>query len=129
MDLSSASEITLNLDLMHNASESSPTALTLKFRNKNSVPSIAILNKLLCKFGPLIDSKTELLVKTNGVKLVFQKRCDAETAFTHVGKYRFGSSLKSFCLKVLPHKPKECTRKRGRKSKKQSSSLHDVSAV
>jgi len=52
MDLSPASEITPNLGLMHNALESSPTALTLKFRNKDYVPSIAILNKLLCKFGP-----------------------------------------------------------------------------
>jgi len=129
MDLSSAYEITPNLSLIHNALESSPTALTLKFINKDSVPSIAIFNKLLCKFGPLIESKTELLAKTNGVKVVFQKRCDAETAVSHVGKYRFGSSLKSFRLKVLPHKPKKCTGKRGRKSKKQSSSVHDVSAV
>jgi len=104
---------------MQNALESSLIALTLKFRNKNYVPSIVILNKLLCKFGPLIESKTELLAKTNCVKVVFQKRCDVETVVTHVGKYRFGSSLKSFRLKVLPHKPKKVTGKRDMKSKKQ----------
>jgi len=107
----------------------SPTTLTLKYINKDSVPSTTILNKLLCCFGPLIESKTELLAKTNGVRVVFQKRCDAENAVTHFGKYRFGSSLKSFRLKVLPHKPKKGTGKRGRKSKKQSSFVHDVSAV
>ncbi|AET02141.1 hypothetical protein MTR_8g035700 [Medicago truncatula] len=64
-------------------------------------------------------SPTELLAKTNDVKVVFQTRCDAETVVTHVGKYCFGSSLKSFRLKVLPHKPKKGTEKRGSKSKKQ----------
>jgi len=129
MDLSPAYEITPNLDLTHNALDSSPTALTLKFRNKDYIFSIVILNKLLCKFGSLIESKTELLAKTNDVKVVFQKRCDAETVVIHVGKYRFGSSLKSFRLKVLPHKPKKGIGKRSRESKKQSSYVHDVSAV
>ena len=120
MDLSPAYEITPNLDLTHNALDSSPTALTLKFRNKDYIFSIVILNKLLCKFGSLIESKTELLAKTNGIKVVFQKRCDAETSVTHVGKYCFRSSLKSFRLKVLSHKPKKGTGKTG-KARKQSS--------
>jgi len=115
MDLSQASEITPHLGLMHYALESFPTALTLKFRNKDYVPSITILNKLLCKFGPLIESKIELLAKIKGVKVVFQKRRDAETVFTHFGKYRFGSSLQSFRPKVLTHKPKKDIRNRGRK--------------
>jgi len=69
---------------------------------------------------PLIESETELLAKTNSVKIVFQKRCDVETVVTHVRKYHFGSSLKHFRLKVLPHKPKNGTEKRDQKSKKQS---------
>ncbi|AET02828.1 hypothetical protein MTR_8g054290 [Medicago truncatula] len=129
MELSPSSENSSNLGLMHNALECSPTALTLKYTNKDSVPSTTILNKLLCCFGPLIESKTELLVKTNGVRVVFQKRCDAENAVTHVGKYRFGSSLQSFRLKILPQKPKKGTGKRGMKSKKESSFVHDVYAV
>jgi len=112
-----------------NLSSASPTALTLKFRNKDYVPLMSILNMLLFEFGPFIESKTEMLNKTNNVKVVFQKRCDAETIFTHVGKYRYGSSLQSFCLKVLPHKPKKGIGKRGRKSMEQSSSIHDVFAV
>ena len=109
--------------------ECSPTALTLKYTNKDYVPSTTILNKFLCCFGPLIESKTELLVKTNGVRVFFQKHCDAENVVIYVGKYRFGSSLKSFRLKVLPQKPKKGTGKRGRKSEKQSSSVHHVAAV
>lgn len=129
MEFSPSSEISLNLGLVHNVLECSPTSLTLKYTNKDFVPSTAILNKLLCCFGPLIESKTELLAKTNSARVVFEKRCDAETAFTHIGKYRFGSALQSFHLKVLSHKPKKGTGKRGRKSKKQSTSVHGVSAV
>ena len=97
-------------------SSASPTTLTLKFTNKDCVPSIAILNKLVCKFRPLIESKIELLNKSNNVKIVFQRRCDTETSFTHVEKYRFGSSLQSFRLNFLTHRPKKGTGERGRKS-------------
>lgn len=126
MDLSSASEITSNLGLMRNALESSHIALTLKFRNKDYVPSIVILNKILWKCGPLIESKTGLLAKTNDVKVVFQKRCDVEIIVTHVGKYCFRFSLKRFRLKVLPHNP---TKGIGRNIKKQPSFVHDLYAV
>jgi len=129
MELSPASENSSNLGLMYNVLECSPTALTLKYTNKDFVPSKTILNKLLCCFGPLIELKTELLAKTNGARVVFEKRCDAETAFTHIGKYRFGSSLQSFHLKILPHKPKKGTGKRDKKNKKQSSFVHGVSAI
>ena len=144
-ELLPAAEISLNLGLMHqesngnlgsepsnhveNVNESSPTSLTLKFTNLDSVPSTADLNKIFGRFGPLIESKTELLERTNRARVVFERRCDAETAFSSAGKYSiFGPSLQSYRLKILPRIPKKGTGKRGRKSKKAKSSV-DAPAV
>ncbi|QCE06224.1 uncharacterized protein LOC114190479 [Vigna unguiculata] len=101
----------------------SPTALTLKFSNLDSVPSTTDLNKIFGRFGPLIRSKTELLERTNRARVVFLKRSDAEAAFSSAGKYSiFGPSLVSYRLKILPRKPqKGIIGKRGRKKKVTSS--------
>ncbi|KAK7355712.1 hypothetical protein VNO80_14972 [Phaseolus coccineus] len=100
----------------------SPTALTLKFSNLNSVPSTTDLNNIFGRFGPLIRSKTELLEKTNRARVVFLKRSDAEAAFSSAGKYSiFGPSLVSYRLKILPRKPQKSIGKRGRKKKVTSS--------
>ncbi|XP_058747907.1 PWWP domain-containing protein 5-like isoform X2 [Vicia villosa] len=109
--------------------ESSPTALTLKFTNFESVPSATDLNQIFANYGPLIESKTVLLEKTNCARVVFKRRVDAESAFSSSGKYSiFGPSLKSYRLKILPPTPEKVTRKRGRKSKKEKS-LVDAAAV
>ncbi|KEH42283.1 putative non-specific serine/threonine protein kinase [Medicago truncatula] len=139
-ELLPAAEISPNLGLMHqesngnlgsepsnyveNVNESSPTSLTLKFTNLDSVPSTADLNKIFGRFGPLVESKTELLERTNRARVVFKRRCDAETAFSSAGKYSiFGPSLQSYRLRILPRTPKKGTGKRGRKSKKEKSSV------
>nr|KYP56185.1 Serine/threonine-protein kinase ATM [Cajanus cajan] len=115
--------------LMEHLDESSkedfcPTALTLKFTNLNSVPSTTDLNKIFGRFGPLIESKTELLEKSNRARVVFQRRPDAETAFSSAGKYSvFGPSLVSYRLKILPRKLPKGTGKRGRKRKNERSSV------
>ncbi|XP_061351343.1 PWWP domain-containing protein 5 [Gastrolobium bilobum] len=121
--------------LMEHLDESSeegiicPTAFTLKFTNLDSVPSTTDLNKIFGRFGPLIESKTELIKKTSCARVVFKKRSDAETAFSSAGKYRiFGPSLVSYRLKILPRPPKKVTGKRGRKSKKEKASV-DGAAV
>ncbi|KAK7393583.1 hypothetical protein VNO78_22141 [Psophocarpus tetragonolobus] len=99
-----------------------PTALTLKFTSLNSVPSTTDLNKIFGRFGPLIESKTELLEKTNKARVIFQRRSDAETAFSSAGKYSiFGPSLVSYRLRILPRKQQKGTEKRGRKRKETSS--------
>lgn len=106
------------------AEASSPTALTLKFTDLDSVPSTTDLNKIFGHFGPLIESKTELLTKTNRAKVVFKRRSDAETAFSSAGKYSiFGPALVSYRLKILPRTSTKGTGKRGRKSKKETSSV------
>lgn len=138
-ELSPAAEITPNPGLMHqetdgnlgsepsnpveHLAESSPTALTLKFTNLDSVPSTTNLNKIFGRFGPLIESKTELLPNTNRARVVFKRRLDAETAFSSAGKYSiFGPSLVSYRLKILPPPLKKGTGKRGRKRKNEKSS-------
>ncbi|KAJ1387676.1 PWWP domain [Sesbania bispinosa] len=106
-----------------------PTALTLKFTSLDSVPSTTDLNRIFGRYGPLIESKTELLERTNRARVVFKKRADAETAFSSAGKYSiFGPSLVSYRLKILPRTPAKGTGKRGRKSKKETSSV-DGAAV
>ncbi|CAJ2656615.1 unnamed protein product [Trifolium pratense] len=116
-------------NLVEHVNESSPTSLTLKFTSLDSVPSTTDLNKIFGRFGPLIESKTELLEKTNRARVVFERRCDAETAFSSAGKYSiFGPSLQSYRLKILPRTPNKVPGKRGRKSKKEKSSM-DAAAV
>ncbi|CAJ1968465.1 unnamed protein product [Sphenostylis stenocarpa] len=106
-----------------------PTALTLKFSNFDSVPSTTDLNKIFGRFGPLIQSKTELLERTNRARVVFLRRSDAETAFSSAGKYSiFGPSLVSYRLKILPRKPQKVTGKRGRKKRRVTNSV-DGAAV
>ncbi|KAK2401298.1 Tudor/PWWP/MBT superfamily protein [Trifolium repens] len=116
-------------NLVEHVNESSPTSLTLKFTTLDLVPSKPDLNKIFGRFGPLIESKTELLEKTNRARVVFERRCDAETAFSSAGKYSiFGPSLQSYRLKILPRTPNKVPGKRGRKSKKEKCSM-DAAAV
>lgn len=82
------------------------TALILNFSNNNSVPSEVNLNKIFSQYGPLNESKTEVLKKSPRAKVVFKQRSDAETAFSSAGKYSiFGPSLVSYRLKYLPSTP------------------------
>lgn len=80
--------------------EDSPAALILNFSDLESLPSEANLNKIFSCFGPLNESQTELLKKTNRAKVVFRRRSDAQKAFSSAGKYStFGPSLVSYRLK------------------------------
>ncbi|PRQ43466.1 putative non-specific serine/threonine protein kinase [Rosa chinensis] len=80
--------------------EDSPAALILNFSDLESLPSEASLNNIFSIFGPLNESQTELLKKTNRAKVVFRRRSDAQKAFSSAGKYStFGPSLESYRLK------------------------------
>lgn len=86
--------------------ELSPTALILKFTNLDAVPSVSNLNEIFRRYGPLNESYTEVLTKSSRAKVVFKRRCDAETAFSSAGKFSiFGPSLVSYRLKYLPFTP------------------------
>ncbi|KAA8518801.1 hypothetical protein F0562_016425 [Nyssa sinensis] len=83
--------------------EYSPTALILNFTDLDSVPSETNLNKIFCRYGPLNERETEVLKKGNRAKVVFQRRSDAETAFSSAGKFSiFGPSLVSYRLNYSP---------------------------
>ncbi|GLT47886.1 hypothetical protein SLA2020_215430 [Shorea laevis] len=100
----------------------SPTALILKFTDLDSVPTVENLNEIFSRYGPLNESDTQVLKKSNRGKVLFKRRTDAETAFSSAGKYSiFGPSLVSYRLKYLPstlHKASAGTTKRSRKKAK-----------
>ncbi|XP_038885675.1 uncharacterized protein LOC120075980 [Benincasa hispida] len=80
-----------------------PTALILTFTDLDSVPSETNLNDIFRKYGPLYESKTEVMKKSRRAKVVFKRTSDAETAFSNTGKCSiFGTALVSYRLKFLP---------------------------
>lgn len=83
--------------------ENSATALILKFTDLESVPSVKQLNEIFGRFGHLQEDETKVLKKKKCVKMVFERRCDAESAFSSSGKFSiFGPSLVSYCLNFSP---------------------------
>lgn len=83
--------------------EDSPTALTLKFTDLDSIPSEAKLNEIFSQFGSLKDSETQILTKKNCARVVFKRRVDADTAFSSSGKFElFGPSLVCYRLNDAP---------------------------
>ncbi|KVI09539.1 uncharacterized protein LOC112527538 [Cynara cardunculus var. scolymus] len=83
--------------------ESSATALILKFSSLDSVPSVRNLNQIFGRYGPLRELETKLIKTKNCVKVVFERRGDAETAFSSSGKFSiFGPALLSYCLDYSP---------------------------
>ncbi|XP_057549412.1 PWWP domain-containing protein 5-like [Amaranthus tricolor] len=98
--------------------EDSPTALTLKFSDLDSIPSEAKLNKIFSHFGSLKESETEVLTKKSCARVVFKRRSDAETAFSSSGKFEiFGPSLVCYRLNdaTSPHKSASVEPKRRKK--------------
>ncbi|KAH7656856.1 Non-specific serine/threonine protein kinase protein [Dioscorea alata] len=90
--------------------ECTPTELVLCFNKPDSMPSRTDLIKIFGRYGPLKESATEVMKKTNRVKVVFKRRADAEIAFSSAGKYSiFGPSLISYRLRYLPSIPEDPT--------------------
>ncbi|CAK9154577.1 unnamed protein product [Ilex paraguariensis] len=97
-----------------------PTALILNFTNLESVPSVADLNKIFSRFGPLNESETEVLSKSKRAKVVFKRHSDADTAFSSAGKFSiFGPSLVSYSLKYSP--PRKTSTPASKRNKKGTS--------
>ncbi|XP_022934214.1 uncharacterized protein LOC111441440 isoform X2 [Cucurbita moschata] len=98
----------------------SPTALILTFTDFGSVPSEKSLNDIFRKYGPLYESKTEVIKKSKQAKVVFKRTSDAETAFSSSGKHGiFGTTDVSYRLKFLaPSKVSSRRTRRGRKEVK-----------
>nr|XP_043632808.1 uncharacterized protein LOC122603996 [Erigeron canadensis] len=94
------------------------TALVLKFKKLDTVPPVKKLNEIFGRFGALHKSETRVLKNKKLVKMVFEKRADAETAFSSSGKFKlFGPALVSYSLDYKPTPRKKATdAKKGMKS-------------
>ncbi|KAK2977598.1 hypothetical protein RJ640_007234 [Escallonia rubra] len=94
--------------------EYSPTVLILNFKDLDSLPSKASLNQIFTRFGPLIESETEVLKKRKRAKVVFKRSCDADTAFSSAGKFEtFGPSLVTYTLTPRKASTRATNRKAG----------------
>ncbi|KAI7748222.1 hypothetical protein M8C21_022011, partial [Ambrosia artemisiifolia] len=83
--------------------ENSATALTFKFTNLDTVPSVKKLHEIYRRYGALQETETRVFKKKKCVKLVFERKCDAEAAFSSSGKYSiFGPALVSYRLNFFP---------------------------
>lgn len=92
-----------------------PTALILKFKNLDSIPSVKNLNEIFSRFGIMDESQTKILSRSKCVKVTFLRPEDAETAFSSAGKYSiFGPSLISYRLRYVtePRKSQKTSKKK-----------------
>lgn len=104
--------------------EFTPTAFILNFADWDSVPSESNLNDIFSRYGPLIESDTEVLKKSKRAKVVFKRRSDAETAFSSSGKFStFGPSLVSYRLNYLPSTSRKSPISATKRSKKAATSV------
>ncbi|GFP92946.1 serine/threonine-protein kinase atm [Phtheirospermum japonicum] len=60
--------------------ESSPAELILNFAERNNIPSEINLNKMFRRFGPLMESETEVDHESGCAKVIFKRGSDAEVA-------------------------------------------------
>lgn len=80
-----------------------PTELALNFAVGVSVPSEMNLNKTFRRFGPLMESETEVDSQASRARVVFKRCSDAEVAYSSAGKFNiFGSKLVNYELNYSP---------------------------
>ncbi|KAK1285435.1 hypothetical protein QJS10_CPB20g00373 [Acorus calamus] len=90
-----------------NANEYNPAELILRFAESDALPSEIDLINIFSRYGPLKESETEVLKKSNHAKVVFKRGPDAELAFSSAGKFSiFGPALVSYQLKHISSVPK-----------------------
>ncbi|GFP92943.1 serine/threonine-protein kinase atm [Phtheirospermum japonicum] len=83
--------------------DSLPAELILNFAEKKCVPSEIKLNKTLRRFGPLMESETEVDHDSGRAKVIFKRGCDAEVALSSAEKISiFGPVLVSYQIGYEP---------------------------
>ncbi|TVU37098.1 hypothetical protein EJB05_10389, partial [Eragrostis curvula] len=83
-----------------------PAALILHFSSAEAIPAVDDINSIFRIHGPIVESETEITIKSRSAKVVFSKREDAERAYSSSGKYNtFGPSLLTYEIKYLPSAP------------------------
>ncbi|KAL8544446.1 hypothetical protein ACS0TY_004847 [Phlomoides rotata] len=83
--------------------ESSPAELILSFAERNRVPSEINLNKMFRRFGPLMESETEVDHEYGCAKVIFKRGSDAEVARNSAEKFSiFGPALVNYHVGYSP---------------------------
>ncbi|XP_042002223.1 uncharacterized protein LOC121751536 [Salvia splendens] len=83
--------------------ETSPAELILNFAERNRVPSEINLNKMFRRFGPLMESETEVDHEAGSAKVIFKRGSDAEVARNSAEKFNiFGPVLVNYEIGYSP---------------------------
>lgn len=83
--------------------ESSPAELILHFAERKYVPSEINLNKMFRRFGPLMESETEVDHESGSAKVIFKRGSDAEVARNSSEKFNiFGPVLVNYQIGYTP---------------------------
>lgn len=83
--------------------ESSPAELILSFAERNRIPSEINLNKMFRRFGPLMESETEVDHESGSAKVIFKRGSDAEVARNSAEKFSiFGPVVVSYQIGYSP---------------------------
>ncbi|XP_023729539.1 uncharacterized protein LOC111877245 [Lactuca sativa] len=79
------------------------TEVLMKFTEGIYFPSEIHLNKMFRRFGPLMESETEVDRQSGRARVVFKKCSDAEVAHSSAGKFNiFGSIVVNYELNYTP---------------------------
>ncbi|KAL3649780.1 hypothetical protein CASFOL_006183 [Castilleja foliolosa] len=80
-----------------------PAELILNFADKKCVPSEINLNKTFRRFGPLMESETEVDLDSGRAKVIFKRGCDAKVALSSAENFSiFGPVLVNYQIGYEP---------------------------
>ncbi|KAJ0725548.1 putative non-specific serine/threonine protein kinase [Helianthus annuus] len=90
-------------ELIFRRQQNLATEVLMKFAGGIYFPSEVHLNKMFRRFGPLMESETEVDRQSGRARVVFKKCSDAEVAHSSAGKFNiFGSISVTYELNYTP---------------------------
>ncbi|PWA75467.1 hypothetical protein CTI12_AA243140 [Artemisia annua] len=91
------------LELIERRRQNLATEVLMKYPEGIYFPSEIHLNKMFRRFGPLVESETEVDRQNGRARVVFKKCSDAEVAHSSAGKFNiFGSIAVAYELNYTP---------------------------